>query len=251
MEDNKKNLNKAIKTATFGIDPQKAIHNELTEQTDKLEEIKETFKGSNASKVGDFVASFLDTITPKRGRDYLPDEEIDQIKKDLAPVYKKDYLTEEELVQIIEDIKSKIRIPEDGKTPVKGEDYFTEEELQQIINYIEARIKKPEDGKDADEEKIISSVLKKIKVKDGKDAIVPKTEDIVKETIKALKNLPEKEKLDISHLRNSAQIQSAIGKIGSLKEGSGFKFNGKNYKFEEFMHGGGGGSVSLFISNGL
>lgn len=243
MEDPKKNLKTVIKTTSFGIDPQKAIHSELTEANSHLEELKDTFKGSNAAKVGDFVTSFLDQITPKRGRDYLPDEEMGMIKEELKPIYKKDYLTEEEINTIVKEIESRIYKPEDGITPVKGQDYFTEEEIQQIADFIQSKIKVPEDGKNAepvDEDRIIKSVVQKIKVKDGKDAIIPKIEDIAKETIKALKNLPEKDKLDISDLRNSVQIQAAIGKIN--RPGSGFKFSGKDYKFEELMHGGGGGS---------
>lgn len=258
MQDPKKQLKKAIKDTTFGIDPQKAIHSELTEHTDKMEEtnqklgeIKDEFKGSNAFKMGDFVASLLDHITPKRGRDYLPDEEMGGIKEELRPVKGKDYYTEEETQSLLEQA-----------TPKKGLDYFTEQEVSQIIDYVLEQATPVKgidysdgadgdpgkDAKPADEEKIARMVLKRIKVKNGKDAILPKMEDIAKATIKALKELPENEKLDISHLRNAGQLQSAIGKANYLKEGAGFKFNGTKYKLEELMHGGGSSSGGSTIT---
>lgn len=51
---------------------------------------------------------------------------------------------------------------EDGYTPKKGSDYFTEEEKEELITYIQSQIRIPEDGEDADEQRIVDSVLKNI-----------------------------------------------------------------------------------------
>lgn len=69
--------------------------------------------------------------------------------------------------------------------------------------------------------------------KDGKDGQDSNPEDVI--------NLLKKDKsLDISHLRNSEQITGAIGKLKTIQD-DGFLFNGKKYKIEELMHGGGTG----------
>lgn len=76
---------------------------------------------------------------------------------------------------------------------------------------------------------------------DGKDS---QPEEII--------NLLKKEKsLDISHLRNSEQIITAVGKLKNF-DSDGFRFNGKKYKFSELMHGAGsgGGTTLTLETNG-
>jgi len=56
------------------------------------------------------------------------------------------------------------------------------------------------------------------------------TTDFVKEIIKVMKSLPEVDRLEIQDIRNAQQ----------------FLFNGKKYRIEELMHGGGGSTSSGF-----
>ena len=94
---------------------------------------------------------------------------------------------------------------EKGDTPVKGEDYFTNEEINQVADYIKGVVKEEvrpikgkdyNDGRDADENKIIREVSKKIPTKEEIASLVkipqpkePKEIDvdfIVKEVLKLI-----------------------------------------------------------------
>lgn len=254
---------KLLKHEAMKSDPQGMIGSEVLHHGEKLEEISEALGEmkepvKKAFDKRDFLDQLLSQITPKKGRDYLPDEEIESIKKELAPVKGKDYFTNEEVQEIVNFILQRAT-PRKGvdyqeNFPVKGVDYLTQEEIEDFLKQVTPvkgiHYDDGQPGKDGksigvDEEKIINAVLQKIPpAEKGEDAVLPKMGDLAKEVVKALKTLPEKDKLDISNLRNSAQIQSAIGKINSLKEGSGFRFNGRHYKFEELMHGSGSGGGS-------
>lgn len=90
-----------------------------------------------------------------------------------------------------------------------------------IINGM-PRPKAGRDGQDAviDYEKIKNDVLKDMPIpkdgKDGKDGEVIETTKLVKEVITKIKELPEKERIDISHLKNSQQILGVMGKLNKL-----------------------------------
>jgi len=77
---------------------------------------------------------------------------------------------------------------------------------------------------------------------DGKDAHI--TDAIIKKIISTIKSLPENERLDISHLRNSQQILSAIAKINRTPEKKEQKL-GKLDMSDQRWHGGGGGAPLL------
>jgi hypothetical protein len=64
--------------------------------------------------------------------------------------------------------------------------------------------------------------------RDGKDARNLDYKRIIKDVIAYLKKLPENEKLDISHLKNSQQLVGALGKLGRI-----------NFD-DQRWHGGGG-----------
>lgn len=76
--------------------------------------------------------------------------------------------------------------------------------------------------------------------KDGKDASTSHDE-VVKAVISKLKNGKDEEKLDISHLKNSAELRGMIGKMRKI-DGDGFYYEGTKYYFSDLMHGGGSSS---------
>jgi len=120
----------------------------------------------------------------------------------------------------------------DGYTPRKGIDYFdgkngvngldgktpTKRELLELIEplippVVEAKM--PE---------IPAPVYKTEVIKEE----LTITEDLVKEIIKLMRRLPEKDRIEIQDIRNA----------------SSFIFNGTRYKTEELMHGGSSGASS-------
>jgi hypothetical protein len=215
--DPKENLKKTIKKAKSILDPKGAEQDEKNETNEKLDEVKEAVKGEGMEKAftaGDFLSGFLKQIKgdpgekPEKGKDYLTDEEMASIVKEATPILGKDYLTEQ-------DIQDLIQIT----TPKKGTDYFTDEDIEDFVKKVTpikgVHYKDGEDGKDIDEDELIAKVIKKLNLKDGKPGKDGTNAD-PKDVVKLLKELPEKETLDISDLRNSAQLRSAIGKLGKL-----------------------------------
>ena len=92
--------------------------------------------------------------------------------------------------------------------------------------------------------------------KDGESIVGPKGDkgdpgengkDINPEDV--INAIKKSKSLDISHLRNSEQILSAIGKLKSI-ESDGFRFNGTKYKISELMHGAGSGTTITLTTNG-
>lgn len=70
--DPKKNLKRVIKKVAYETDPSKAVHTELTDQTDILESINENLVKSTPEKervkgVADFVTGFLDSVKGEKG----------------------------------------------------------------------------------------------------------------------------------------------------------------------------------------
>lgn len=96
----------------------------------------------------------------------------------------------------------------DGKTPVKGVDYFTEADKQELLSAVPL----PTPAAEA--------------VKEEKEFVI--TPEIVKEIVKMMGTLPVNDRLEVQSIRN---FQS-------------FLYNGKKYKVEELMHGGGSSAGS-------
>lgn len=200
IDNPKKELERLTK---FGKNQDFARHSLDMEKTDHLGTIAENTK--SLGKVGSFVQHFLDEVTPKKGIDYLPQEEMDSIKKELTPIYKKDYLTDDE----IEKIKQEI-------TPKKGEHYNdgqdghtpTEEELLNIIMPLIPEPIPGEPGLNADEDKIIQSVLSKIpKPKDGKN---PSVQEVVKATLSHLQNLKGNDRPSLKMFREADDLIGTV-----------------------------------------
>lgn len=225
-----KPLNKLLRKAEGELNPSTALHSEAVEQTDLLGEIKETLKesvsGEKAQKVNnvaEFVTGFLQSIkgdkgdTPEKGKDYLTEKEISEIKEEITPVKGEDYYTEEDKQEIVE-----------LATPQKGVHYFDGEDGRDGIDGKDGESIKGDKGDKGDPGK------------DGKDGRNPEPKEVISE----IKKLKGNDRLDITDIRNSEQITSAIGKMKSL-ETDGFRFNGKKYKFSELMHGGGTTSVDV------
>lgn len=187
------------KTTKYIRNPDVAKFQEMQETNEHLGDIKDSLKGSSAFKAGDFIENFLNHIKGDKGD---------------KPEYKKDYLTEEELSGIIREIESKIRVPQDGKTPIKNVDYFTDEEVQKIVDDITSRIRIPEDGKNADEETIIQQVLAKIPVpqdgKPGKNGENPDPKIVAKEALKILQSLKGDERPSLKMFKESDDLIGTV-----------------------------------------
>ena len=200
MTDPKRTIERLSKYAKNG---DFARHSEMMEQTDALQNMAENVKP--ISHIGSFVQHFLDEVTPKRGRDYLPDEEMAEIKKELTPVYKKDYLTDEEVAKIKEDITPKKGVHyDDGHTP-------TPEELIALITPLIPEPVPGEPGRngfDADEERIIKSVLSKIPApKDGKN---PSVKEVVKATLAHLGSLKGNDRPSLKMFREADDLIGSV-----------------------------------------
>lgn len=95
---------------------------------------------------------------------------LNKAKEDLENTLKK----VEEQIGLVEKVKidlcDKISKIKDGYTPVKGKDYFDGKDADEIkiIRTVLSKIPKPKDGKDADEKSIVSQILSRIpRPKDG------------------------------------------------------------------------------------
>lgn len=209
MTDPKKTIEKITRTIR---NPENAAALERIETNSHLEDIKEGLKPT--SKVTSFIQHFLDEVTPKKGVDYLPDEEMTGIKKELTPVKGKDFYTPEEINQIKEEV-----------TPKFGEDYFTPEHIEQIKEGIKEEVTPQKgihyfdgengytpvkgvdyfDGKNADEARIISAVRSQVK-----DGVSPKIEDIVKATLKHLETLKGNDRPSLKMFRESDDLIGTV-----------------------------------------
>ncbi len=197
MTDPKRTIEKITRQVK---NPVNAAFLEQVEQTGHLEDIKEGLKPT--TKVTSFIQHFLDEVKPKRGEDYLTDEEMKEIKEEAkgeqgekgqdgkTPEFGKDYFTPEHINQIKEGIKQEV-------TPVYGTDYHDGADGVNGTN-----------GLDADEDRIIQSVLQKIpKPKDG---ISPKIQDIVKETIKHLSGLKGNDRPSLKMFREADDLIGTV-----------------------------------------
>jgi hypothetical protein len=164
---------------------------------------------------------------------------IDEVKTEIAPI--KEGLEEikeptERMAKFLDLLKGdKGEKGETGETGPKGIDGIDGIDGINGINGKDGRLGRAgKDGKDGIDGKNGKDGKSG---KDGKDGKSPETAKIIKEVIAKLKTLPENEKLDISHLRNSQQILSAIAKMNKSPEEKKF---GKLDMSDQRWHGGGG-----------
>lgn len=109
------------------------------------------------------------------------------------------------LVQEVRDLTSKTE--NDVKDEVKAQIDAAQKRVDKLMAEVKDII--PEDGKDADEELIISEVLKQIKLPEYKEVILDDGEQIV-DKINALSVSPENQ-IDASHIKNLPEATRRIG----------------------------------------
>lgn len=148
---------------------------------------------------GDFITSFLSAIKGDKGD---------------KPEYKKDYLTEDEIAEIKKEI-----------TPKKGEHYFTIQEIQDFLDTVTPR--KGEhyfDGENGQNGKDGYTPVKGVDYFDGlpgekgeKGDKGDKGDSVsAEDVLKAVRELKGNDRLDITNLRNGEQLAAAIGKLQKL-----------------------------------
>ena len=147
---------------------------------------------------------------------------------------------------------------DDGYTPIKGVDYFTDDEVGAVAEYIKETVKdevRPikgvdyfdgEDGKDADEEKIVSKIVKKIPTKDEIIASIklPQPEKIDEDKLlkKFLNQLPEPKVLTIDDIIQELKK----GKHLELRDIKGARLDMSDQRW----HGGGLSNITGLITAG-
>ncbi len=171
-----------------------------------------------------------------------------------SPVYGEDYMTPDEQEALVSAVTPQKGVHyfdgapgQDGKTPEKGVDYMTPEEMAEIT--AKATPVKGVHYFTPDEVESFKTEITPKKGIDYNDGENPTPAQFL-ELIKGLKGKDAAtfsqvvgSKIDISHVRNAGS----------------FIFNGKTYKTEELMHGGGSGSggsgtvtsVSIVTANGM
>lgn len=145
---------------------------ELLETSEFLKRIVALFKGDKGDK-GD------DGKTPKRGQDYLSDEELNKIKEEIRPKKAQDYFTPEEVEKIKKEITPIKGVHyKDGYTPIKGKDYKDGEDgenaepvdKEDIVKEVIKRIPKPKEVKPFSIQEILKEIKGKFSYRDLKDA---------------------------------------------------------------------------------
>lgn len=105
---------------------------------------------------------------------------VESVKEEIKNELMKEILSDKEIVkemmdnvrEIAKDIRgiTKGDKGDEAYTPQKGTDYFTEDEINEMVKTVQNNIRIPQDGKpgkNADETKIITAVLSKIKFPKG------------------------------------------------------------------------------------
>lgn len=200
MQDPQKTLEKLTK---YGKNADFANHSEMMEQTEHLGGLKQA-----TEQVAQAVKSIPQF--PEKMKMELEGAEIVTIKGQKGePGHTP---TEEELLNLIKPLIPEVK---DGYTPQKGIDYLTDTELKDILNLATPQKNiHYKDGRDADEQKIIKTILSKIpKPKDGengKDAKPLDPKIIVKETIKYLQILKGDQRLSLKMFRESDDLIGSV-----------------------------------------
>jgi len=129
----------------------------MPETKTKLKKLLNELEKLKAIKDGGSIAGLLyDAIN--RMQDKL--DEIDLVKGDKGEIPQKgtDYWTDSEVNQVVKEItrlvQSSIKIPQDGKNADEN----------RIIKEVLKRIAQPKDGKDADEQRIIEEIINRVPI---------------------------------------------------------------------------------------
>lgn len=222
-------MNKKLLQSVFNDDPdiQKKLADKeqhetlkeiLKESLDDVEEVDVKYLRGKKGDKGDPA----DPPDPKKIASLVIEPVVELIKSDSEFVG-----SLREQVKNDADFVSTLK-GQDGVTPVKGKDYFdgrhgetpTDEHL---IDLIAPLIPKVEAIAPVHTTKIVKEAL-------------PLTPSLVAQIVTIMRTLPEKDRLDISQIRNA----------------SSFMKDGIKYRVEELMHGGGGstGSTLVLQTNG-
>jgi len=212
--EQRKEAKKAIKNVEFQLNPEKAVHEELLEQTGHLDGIKEGLEAlkypiSKGNSAGEFLAMFLRAIKGDKGDQGEKGEDGTDGK---TPKKGVDYFTAEEIQKLSTDI---LRLA----TPKKGEDYFTDEEKQEIIDAtakIAAEMARPIKGVDYDDGKDGINGTNGKNGEPGKDAVLP--------------DIAQLASLVIDTIRKEKRLL-----LSDLRDGGAVKYNKKDQRW----HGGG------------
>lgn len=233
MTDPKDKLKKILKREVAKTDPLGAISNEVMEHTDALESANDSLDEIKGDVKG--VHPKLDELhnTIKEGQKSNPADMAEKVRVGTAADFVQNFLTsikgdQGEQGDMGEQGEQGEQGPqgEPGEQGPQGEQGETGPEGPQGEDGVDGkRGLKGEKGDKGDK---------------GDDGENPDP----KEVIQALRDLPEKEKLTLTDLRNSIELQTAVGKMKNF-DPDGFRFGNKRYKFSELMHGGGSGGSTI------
>lgn len=210
-------LKELLKLAKLEENPNLELFNELEKLNEYLDEIVTIFGRADINQLEKLKGEpGIDAYNPQKGVDYWTQEEVDAIKAeilaDATPVKGLDY---------IDGI--------DGHSPILGKDYMTAKDIKKIKDEITPK--------------------KNIDYFDGKDAVATDGKDgesfTFKDFIESLRNLKGTE------AQAFGRAIGALIDISHIKNAQSFIFNGKKYKTEELMRGGGSssGSSTNFATN--
>lgn len=186
----------------------------------------------------------------------ITSDEIEQVLKGILVImnsFKKDNQTlNKETTTIVENLLTKVvseheklkddvsQITSSSENKISSKLESTLEEVKGIVKQINA-IERPKDGKDADEEKIIESVLSQIKLPEQKETILDTPEEIADK----LESLKGDNRLDASAIKNLPEIKGGKFYGGSgIKEiiaGTGVTVDNTNLGYPVVSSTGGGG----------
>ena len=190
----------------------------------------------------------------------ITSEDIEQVLKGILTImnsFKKDNQTlNKETTTIVENLLTKVifeheklkddvsQITSTSENKISSKLESTLEEVKGIVKQINA-IERPKDGKDADEEKIIESVLSQIKLPEQKETILDTPEEIADK----LESLKGDNRLDASAIKNLPEIKGGKFYGGSgIKEiiaGTGVTVDNTNLGYPVVSSTGGGGASTL------
>lgn len=233
MIDPKDKLKKLLKKEVAKTDPLGAIHNEVMDHTDALESTNEALDEikDGLKNVPTKIEELHNTI--KEGQKPNPADVAEKTRVSGTADFIENFLT-----SIKGDQGEQGEVGEQGEPGEQGpQGEIGEQGPQGEQGDMGPPGPQGEDGVDG---KRGPKGEKGDKGDKGDAGENPDPRDV----INILKGLPEKEKLDLGDLRNSIELQSAVGKMKNF-DPDGFRFNGTRYRFSELMHGGSSGGSTI------
>lgn len=182
-------------------------------------------KPQRKENLGDGISQVFSLVSELNALRNKLEASVTEVKNDLQNEKQENRKTNEENLKSLHKVVTSWQVKIDKKLQdldftlskvleiQKGEKGDTPD-IEPIISAVLNKMPIPTDGKDADEEKIVSRVLSKIKVKDGKDA---DENQIVEKVIKTFK---EKKILKTEHIGDFTNgLEQTIAPIRSLAAG--------------------------------